>query len=215
MDDASLFRYTNFASLIDLLVKRKISLLDPGKWTDRNDSAFIKLYGSSLGFKSLYAICFTSSVETSHHWHAFAPGTDGVRIEFDKYGLIECLENDKNSIDHGKVKYKTLKEVESQNFELGEMPFIKRYAFRGEDEYRVFYASKRLLKSKIYEIKLDLSCIKKITINNNLPKELADPLKKLICSIDGCETISVSRSTLNYNNRWVTAGVKKSQVLSI
>jgi len=91
LDDASLFRYTNFASLIDLLVKRKISLLDPGKWTDRNDSAFIKLYGSSLGFKSLYAICFTSSVETSHHWHAFAPGTDGVRIEFDKYGLIEDL----------------------------------------------------------------------------------------------------------------------------
>lgn len=206
MDENYLYRYTNLASLIDLLMRRKIVLLDPNKWEDRNDAAYIKLYGERMGFKSLYALCLTSSTETAHHWNAYAPGTDGVRIEFNKRELIECLKRDKNKIISKKVVYKTLSEVEKLGFNIEDMPFIKRHAFRGEDEYRFFYASRRKLKNSIYEIDLDISCIKRIVIGNELPKALVDSVGDLIHSISGCEEILIGRSTLNYNKRWITAG---------
>jgi hypothetical protein len=37
-------RYTDIPALVSLLTERKITLLDPASWDDKNDSRFLDLY---------------------------------------------------------------------------------------------------------------------------------------------------------------------------
>ena len=53
-----LLRYTDLASLILLLTERKVTLLNPERWDDRNDAYFMKLYKDRKHFKSLLALVF-------------------------------------------------------------------------------------------------------------------------------------------------------------
>jgi hypothetical protein len=37
-------RYTTLSSALDVLENKRLTLLDPAKWDDRNDTYFIELY---------------------------------------------------------------------------------------------------------------------------------------------------------------------------
>ena len=57
-------RYTNLPALLYLLRERKITLLDPASWDDKNDSYFLSLYHQKKQLKSVLALCFTPAFET-------------------------------------------------------------------------------------------------------------------------------------------------------
>jgi hypothetical protein len=80
-------RYTNLPALIHLLTKRKITLLDPESWDDKNDSRFLTLYGKKNSLKTVLALCFAKSRETYHRWRVFADGPSGVCVRFDRKRL--------------------------------------------------------------------------------------------------------------------------------
>lgn len=204
MDTKTLKRYTNLPSLVSILKNKKITLLDPSKWEDRNDSYYLLRYGERKGFKSLYALCFTKEPETSHHWKAFSPGSDGVCIKILAEPFIAQL-NSIKEIVHGDVEYKLIDDVETEAFSVDQLPFLKRYPFRDEAEYRVLFRKKAASKLKTHAIPFDISHIQEITLSNSLPKELRAPLVSLIKDIDGCADIKISRSTLNENSRWKRA----------
>lgn len=71
-------RYTELPSLIYMLAYRKITLLDPSSWDDKNDSYFFSLYRDKVKLKSVLALCFTQARDTYHHWRVFAPGSADV-----------------------------------------------------------------------------------------------------------------------------------------
>lgn len=200
----SLRRYTDLPALTYMLTHRKITLLDPQSWDDSNDSHFLSIYKERNHLKSLLALCFTEADETYHHWKVFASGTAGVCIRFDMDVLLDALAN-KPGIRFGRVRYPTVVHLRSESPRMNDLPFIKRRAFRAEGEFRVIYESKTLLQPTL-DVEIPLSCISRITLSPWAHKSLADPVKNLLKTIDGCAKLSVVRSTLVGNEEWKNIG---------
>jgi hypothetical protein len=96
VDSKIIKRYTNLASLISILKNKELTLLDPSKWEDKNDSHYLLKYAERSSFNSLFALCFTFAPETSHHWKVFSHGSDGVclKIEAEPFiGRNSCLKS--------------------------------------------------------------------------------------------------------------------------
>ena len=57
MSEDYLRRYTDLTALMYLLHKRKITLLDPASWDDKNDSHYLAQYKEKRKLKSVLALC--------------------------------------------------------------------------------------------------------------------------------------------------------------
>src|SRR5579863_223188 len=133
-------RYTDLPGLIYLLKKRCITLVDPASWDDTNDSHFLTLYRQKENFASVLALCFTQESETYHHWRVFADGASGVCISFHRKELLEAAKK-QPGLRARSVRYLKLKEIGAEPLETWELPFIKRYPFEPESEFRLLYAT--------------------------------------------------------------------------
>ena len=78
---------------------------------------------------------------------------------------------------------------------------MKRYAFRDEDEFRLIYESKTEQLSKL-DIPISLSCVDRVTLSPWLHQDLSATVKQTLRLIDGCERLTVVRSTLINNEEW-------------
>ena len=81
-------RYTNMTTLIYMLKEKKITLLNPEKWDDKNDAYYMSLYKKKGSLKSILALCFTQVPERYHHWRVFAGGPDGVCVRFEVVPVV-------------------------------------------------------------------------------------------------------------------------------
>src|SRR5438046_2646856 len=84
-------RFTSLPILLDMLVKKHLTLLNPRTWEDRNDSFYLEQYRNKKNLKSILALCFASCPETFHHWKVFSSGSCGVCVEFDKNVLLASV----------------------------------------------------------------------------------------------------------------------------
>jgi IS66 Orf2 like protein len=84
-------RYTQLPALLYMLTERKLSLLDPGSWDDKNDSYYLDLYREKKKVKTVLALCFAMDAETYQHWTVFPGGSAGVCIQFEKKKLVAAL----------------------------------------------------------------------------------------------------------------------------
>src|SRR2546425_2552095 len=152
-------RYTELPALIYLLRERKLTLLDPQSWDDRNDSHYLELYRQKKKLKSILALCFTQTHETYHHWRVFAGGSSGVCIRFKRSELIRATKVQKG-LRRGPVKYLKLSQHLSRKLEVEDLPFLKRFAFQHENEFRMIYESPIQRVSSL-TIDIPLSCIQR------------------------------------------------------
>jgi hypothetical protein len=120
---------------------------EPTSWDDRNDSHYIQLYKEKKRLGSVLALCFTEAGETYHHWKVFSSGTSGVCVRFKKDLLLAHLAA-KTPIRAGPVQYKMMDHLRTSRVELASLPFLKRYAFRDEREFRLLYDTKNTLQSR-------------------------------------------------------------------
>ena len=200
----TLRRYTLLPSLIYTLTERKLTLLDPQSWDDKNDSYYLDLYREKTNRKTVLALCFALGPETYHHWSVFAAGAGGVCIQFDQKPLIAALESHAN-VRTRKVRYLLLTESRKRPLKVGELPFLKRYAYKHENEFRALYQSKtKSLKS--LDIAFPLASISRITLSPWLPLALSDHVKQTLRAIPGFEKLSIGRSTLINNQEWKNLG---------
>ncbi len=100
------------------------------------------------------------------------------------------------------MKLADMKEAE---LKTNELPFIKRYGYRGEEEYRITYESKST-SAQAHDVPITLSSIEAILLSPWLPKELRNSVTSLLRSIEGCKKLLVNRSTLIKNKRWMDSG---------
>ncbi|MFL9899643.1 DUF2971 domain-containing protein [Paraburkholderia fungorum] len=198
----SLRRYTNIPSLLHILQSRQITLLDPGKWDDSNDSDGMEVYRQQKKLQSVLALCFTETDETYHHWHVFAEGAGGACIVFDKDKLLDAF--NASGVSHSSVKYKKLEALKEQVLSLDEMPFTKRWGFRHEKEFRAIYES-QTNKLSSYEVNIGLDVITRILLSPWLHKSLHQTTKAVLRSVKGCEKLQVRPSTLTGNLTWKQA----------
>lgn len=204
MGESILRRYTDVTALTYLLTRRRITLLDPQTWDDKNDSYYLRLYKTKSGFQTVLALCFAQAGETYHHWRVFANGSSGVCIHFKRKALLEALE-DQPGIHLRAVKYLTLKEISARQPTVSELPFLKRFAFEDESEFRIIYESKTKELRKL-DLPIPLSSIKKVILSPWLHPALSDPLIHTLRSIPDCKRLQILRSSLISNERWKTYG---------
>jgi hypothetical protein len=210
-DKSRVYRYTNIAYIIDALARGQMTLLNPSSWVDKNDSLYIDLYRQYRGVAAVFASCCTLSKETFHHWYIFGGSSSGAFIEYDRAQLEACFEALKvqgHKLRFEEVDYLTLPKVEKQNVSLDSFPFLKRWGFESEEEYRVIVESDDDDVIS-YAIPIPISAVQRIVINPWLPGPVVDSLKERIRSIAGCEELQVDHSRLIESNRWMAAGIKK------
>lgn len=135
MSEATIRRYTNLAATLRVLRNKCLTLLSPATWDDRNDAFFLSEYKRQTGAQSVLALCFAEAAETYHHWRVFSHGSDGACIEFEKPKLEEALGRDAR-ITLRSVTYKTIPDALAEGVDAEELPFVKRYAYRDEIEFR-------------------------------------------------------------------------------
>lgn len=102
------------------------------------------------------------------------------------------------------MRYLKIKQLETAKLKGPDLPFLKRYPFEHEKEFRLIYES--LEERTTLDIPIPLSCIERITLSPWLPKRLSPDVKKVLWSISGCRQIDIARSTLVSNEEWKSFG---------
>lgn len=198
-------RYTSISSVIDALRRQELTLLDPQSWDDRNDRYFMSLYKERRNISGLYALCAATCSETYHHWRVFTGAADGACIELKREPLEAALRK-LEGVRFGDVEYLLLNKVEGLTpGDLLRLPFIKRFGFAAEEEYRII-AETRQAQLPAISTYLPVSWINKIYLNPWLPAPLAESVTRTLREIDGCAKLRIQRSHLIENDRWKKAG---------
>lgn len=194
-------RYTNLSSTIHILKSKSITLLNPATWDDKNDAYFMSEYKRLKKAKSVLALCFAEQNETYHHWRVFSPGSDGVCIEFNKDKLMSTIAQTENVVS-GKMNYKLIKDIKtSEDIDVDGLPFIKRWPFRDEREFRLVFTSMNE-KIEFKDYKINIESIKRITLSPWTPKTLAVSIKSVLKEINGCSKLKIYKSSLIDNAEW-------------
>lgn len=198
-------RYTTLSSALDTLKSSRLTLLNPSKWDDTNDSYFMELYQQTRGHGSILALCCTMATETYHHWKIFSGGTEGVYLEIDREGLESSFAGN-DQIDARQVEYLKVSQLEAfTEADLDRLPFVKREGYGDEREWRILAHSEKTLL-QIMAVSLDLRLINRVVFNPWMPQALVDNLRGMIHALPGCERMKISRSLLTNSARWKAAG---------
>jgi hypothetical protein len=195
-----LYKYTSLPVLLDILQEKKLVLLDPLMWEDRNDSYYLKKYKELASMRTVLALCFTMKSERFHHWKVFAGDISGVCVLFYKDRLLRSFANDQH-IMMDKVEYCTVKHLMSRHPQIDKLPFIKRAPYSDEEEFRIIYKDKGP-EISAKEFRIDLTSIARIKLNPWMPLPLVKSVERTIRGINGCSGFNISQTTLLENDTW-------------
>lgn len=198
MTEINLRRYTSLPFLIDTLKWKRLTLVNPASWDDKNDSFFITTYKKRLGLKTVLALCFAEYHETSYHWQIYSGDINGVCIVFNKHALMNQIDN-VQGIKPGYVEYKLLDELKDVSFDR--LPFTKRYGFSEEREFRILYVDREKSYSR-KDIHIDLSCINRVMFNPWIPQHVYKSIRETIQDMNGMRKLKIQKSTLTNNKTW-------------
>lgn len=193
-------RYTDLPALLHILASKQITLLDPKTWADKNDSHFMAIYKDKKHLKSVLALCFSQSPETYHHWRVFSNGPAGVCIVFDRNNLLEDIQREPN-VKAQSMTYLTMPEARNNSFRVEELPFIKRYGYKPEKEFRAVYSSETNELPSL-NLPIRLASIRSISLSPWMHSSLSKATVNSLRAILGCDKLKVSRSTLISNEQW-------------
>jgi hypothetical protein len=196
-----LSRYTSLPVLLDLIERQSLVFLNPQSWQDRNDSLVMEEYKKRRKLTCLLALCFSKGDETIHHWNTFAGGPSGCRIDFHMPSLIDQLK-DQDGIRYDKVSYRKMHGVKAADLKEDNMPFIKRWPYRIEEEFRLLYESTNPAEKERSElvVPIEMNSIRSITVSQSMPETVFASIKSQLGAKLGKR---ISRSTLLENRTWI------------
>lgn len=199
-------RYMSITALIDTLRRNKLALLNPDSWDDQNDCLFMKAYKTHKNAGGLYGLCAALRGETYHHWKIFAGGASGACLVLRRRPLEDYLEAHQSehgtNIRYGVVRYLTLEKVRALSPDnINDLPFLKRFGFKDESEYRVVIETEMEQQPAIF-IDCPHAWIKTVYLNPWIYKEQAKSLIETIKEIPGCSEIDVRPSQLTDSTTW-------------
>ena len=200
MSKITLRRYTQLAPLIHLLHRKCLTLLSPRLWDDKNDAYYLEVYRRRRKCGSVLALCFAESPETYHHWHVFAGSSSGVCLEFERQVLVDSV-GATPGIKCDVVKYLQIKDAQRRRPTTEKLPFVKRYPFKDEREFRIIYEhNEPMLEAK--DVPFEPSALSRVTINPWMPQAVFDSVRAQLLEIDGWPHVTVRRTGLVDNEQW-------------
>jgi hypothetical protein len=202
-------RYTSFASALDILTTRKITLLSPDSWDDKNDTAAIERFRVHQEYpeKTIKALCLTEAEETYHHWKLFSQGQEGVCIKFRALKLKEYLELFKNGMEESeflyfeRVQYILKEKFDESISQEKDFLFLKRRAYKAEEEVRIVFGSK-LPDGNVKKLNFELDAISSISLSPWLPAALHDNIKAIFRRLVRGTGIRVYGSSITSSSEW-------------
>jgi hypothetical protein len=198
-------RYTTLSSALDVLAYKRVTLVSPSKWDDRNDAYFLELYRKHRKAEALFALCCSRAPETYHHWRIFTPASEGICLEIKKRQFAASLIS-KRAIRAKNVSYLLLKDVDELDAnEFERLPFLKRWGFADEEEWRAIALSENP-RDQSYSVPLRLDWINRVIVNPWMPLVLFEAVRKTVSELPDCSGVRVTRSSLIDNARWRAAG---------
>lgn len=204
MSGSQFRRYTELEYLLSILREGKLAVRDTSRWDDKNDRHFLDIYKIKKDLKSVLVLCFAEAPETYNHWKIYAGKKEGVCIGFNKERLIKKISNDKDFV-HDYVAYKTIKEMRKKGMAIDDLPFVKRYAYSDEQEYRIVYKSDIEITQVKY-ISIFPEDIEFIEINPWADGMEVNSIKHQIKKIAGFENTYLRQSTVTDNSGWKRIG---------
>lgn len=196
-------RYTEIRWLVAMLNEGAITLLPPDLWEDKNDQLMLATYKDCKRLGAVRALCLTTRGETHHHWKMFSSQDSGVCIHFRRSKFIAAM--NAAGVVTREVKYLKLNQLQPEKYDVEQLPFLKRFGFGDEGEFRALYTSK-VESSDLKKVPLDLDVIEKITLHPSMSKANLSVARSTISPLvqrEGGE-ISVQRSSLTDSRRWRT-----------
>ncbi|SOC10245.1 DUF2971 domain-containing protein [Stappia indica] len=208
-------RYISIPAMIDTLRRQKLAIPNPENWDDRNDQLFMRLYKDHREAKGLYGMCAALCGETYHHWKIFAGGASGACLVLKRRLLEPYLDRSqpgpKTKIRYAEVDYLKLEEVkELSPDEINDLPFLKRYGFKDENEYRIVIETDTDQQPAIF-IDCPHDWIDAVYLNPWLYENQAKSLIETIRQIPGCQKIKIKRSQLINSTTWREAADRIAQ----
>ena len=193
-------RFTSIPVLLDMIKRKRLVLMDPELWEDKNDSELMLEYKKRRKVENLYALCFSRDGETIHHWNAYAGTVLGCCIEFD-YALLTATFDKINGVRYDDVEYKKINDLNSNSIITRNIPFTKRQPYECEKEFRVIWEGRT--RQWCYEVKIDLRMLGKITMGPRMPDNVFRTLSKQVKSLLARPDLSIKHSTIYENARWI------------
>jgi hypothetical protein len=202
-------RYTELPFVLQMLQTRRLTLLNPSSWDDKNDSHYVHAYRERKRIGSILALCLTEANQTYHHWRVFTHGASGACVCFAKERLLSWIADD-TEISGQYVLYRSLAQIRKKKPTLEELPFLKRMAYEHEQEFRLLYTSNRKsIPVKTFPMPLDV--VDHILVSPWLPPATCAAIESIVQLIPGCEDLGVYRATIVQNDEWqeVAEGVAR------
>jgi hypothetical protein len=195
-------RYTSLPVALDMLIEKRLTIVDCSRWADINDQVGMREYQKALHYGFVGAMCLTMAPETFHHWQVFAGDSSGVAIEFDVPRFLHMVDGDHRLC--GPVDYVRLDEIKSVNAEdIHRLPFMKRAGFIDEAEYRVVgYAVEAL---PALHIPLERDAVQRIIVSPFIHPSLVPSLRQIMTGIAGWRDLRVTHSRLTDSQTWQRA----------
>ena len=198
-----LCRYLDATDLFDVLVSKRLILRDPKYWDDKNDCFLIQQYAEALNLKNIFVSCFTTQYDAYHFWKIYADRPSGVCVKFKTQKIREAIERDKDSsrFHFQPVEYRTLRNLTQSEVDIKSYPFIKRVAFKAEEEVRLFFEeTKADLPYRTLCVELD--SIEEIVFSPLIRDEYVKNLSCLINKIIPSNAIKMRKSTILQSAAW-------------
>ena len=201
-------RYTQLPQLLHLLGTRSLTTLNPSTWQDQNDTTYLQKYKTARPhIKGLFVLCMTEAADTFHHWNVYASGPSGVKFELDPAVFEGWLKGSEITYRLERVRYKRLDEIEEAARKTDKLPFLKRKAFRDENEIRLVVEDAAMDGAARLLEDFDLSAIRKISLSPWLPPPLVDTVTSALRALykgtqSQWEATEVRRTSLLFNEKF-------------
>ena len=199
--DTILRRYTHLPALLHMVQRSSLTFLSPDTWDDRQDAFFIQRYKAVQQINTVLAVCLSEAPETYHHWYTFAHGPSGICVAFKRDRLLAALDPNPD-IRHGRVEYIKVNELNQHTHGAGQMPFLKRYPFHPEAEYRLLY-ERQSEELPVYEQPIPLDCIDRIYLSPWMPNAVATSVRTFLQQSELFKGLKLTHSTLISNETWM------------
>jgi len=197
-------RYTHLPQLLHMLRSQTITVLSPGTWEDQNDTYFLARYKEKHpAIKSLLALCMTDASSTYHHWRVYAGAPSGVQIQFNPSAFTSWVATLPNArLD--RVEYLNVDDFVEIAADPARFPFLKRKAFRDEDEIRLIVEDTENENLPASPLPFDLAIIEEIKLSPWLAEPLVETVKLTLADAysgpkGDWERIKVDRTSLLAN----------------
>lgn len=200
MGNDSIKRYTELPFVLQTLQEKKLALLNPTSWDDKNDAHYMRRYKQKKRLKGVFALCLTEAIQTYHHWKVFTHGASGACIHF-RADQFQEWANNTRGLSGKSVEYKTIAELRATPPSTSELPFLKRDAYQHEEEYRLLHESRTTASGPV-AFNFPPELVERVVLNPWLPPATVKSIKEIIQSLDGWNSLSVIRATIVRNDEW-------------